>query len=275
MTKVRVSLSLSEELVKEIDSRIDGLHIRSRSDAIERILKEFVTTRKTAVFLAGGDPKKLTVKKLNTIRPLVDIGRKKLIEDIISKCREAGFVNIIIVGSSSIITKLFEVLNKGEKYGVKIIYVQETKNLGTAKTLELAREYLKSDFLFLPCDHYFDFDLKKLHEFHLINGGLVTLAVHTRRNFEWSHGVVDMEGYKIIDFEETPKKAKTYLSSTFIGFMKNDVFNLIPPGDVQWSLQKNVFPKLAKEGKLIGYPVAGNWVNVHTKEDVDKVLNMI
>jgi len=87
-------------------------------------------------------------------------------------------------------------------------------------------------------------------------------------------GVVVMDGYKIINHEETPKKPKTHLVSVFIGFIKSDVFNFIPPGDVYWSLQEHLFPKLAKEGKLIGYPIAGNWINVHTKKDVEKVIEL-
>ena len=82
MTKIRVSLSIDKNLIKDIDSRIDGIVIRSRSDAIEKILREHVIDRKTAVILAGGTPHDLIIKELNEIRPLVNIGRKTLIEDI-------------------------------------------------------------------------------------------------------------------------------------------------------------------------------------------------
>jgi NDP-sugar pyrophosphorylase family protein len=152
--------------------------------------------------------------------------------------------------------------------------VEEKKELGSAKTLELVRGYLKTDFLFLPCDHYFDFDLKDLYEFHLAHNGIVTLGVHVGTSFDWKSGVVEMIGYKVVDFEEHPKKPKTYLSSVFVGFMKKGIFNHIPPGDIYWSIQENIFPKLAKDGKLVGYPIAGNWVNIHSKEDVEKARNM-
>ena len=56
--------------------------------------------------------------------------------------------------------------------------------------------------------------------------------------------------------------------------MKREIFKYIIPGEATWSLQQNVFPKLAKEGKLIGYQIAGNWVNVHTKQDVEKIISM-
>jgi len=270
--KTRISLSLDSNLIKEIDSSVDGIVIRSRSDAIEKILRRHIIEKKTAVILAGGDPEKLFIKELNVYRPLVKIGKETLIENIILKCREGGFTNIVIIGSSIIISKIYEVVGDGKKYDVNITYIEETKSLGSAKTLELAKNYLKGDILFLPCDHYFDFDLKKLYEFHVSQNGIVTLGIHARTSFDWKTSVVVMDGYKIIEYEENPKKPKTHLISIFIGFMKSDIFNFIPPGDVYWSLQEHLFQKLSKDGKLVGYPIAGNWINVHTKEDVEKVI---
>lgn len=273
--KKRISITLDEKLIKQIDLMVDGINVRSRSEAIENLINERIVERKTAVILAGGNPEKLFIKELNVYRPLVSFGRKKLIEDILLKCREAGFVNIIIIGFASLISKLYEVLGNGEKYGVSITYVEEGKELGSAKTLELAKKYLKSDFLFLPCDHWFDFDLKKLYEFHLMHNGVVTLAIHARTAFDWKTSVVVLDGYRIIDYEEFPKKPKTHLISIFIGVAKPEIFNYIPPVEIYWSLQKDLFPKFAKEGKLIGYPISGNWVNVHSKEDVEKVKSLL
>jgi NDP-sugar pyrophosphorylase family protein len=272
--KTRVSITLDSNILAELDKRVDGIFIRSRSDAIEKILKENIIESKTVVILAGGSPEKLLLKGSDIYRPVVSIGKKILIEDIISKCREAGFLNIIIVGFPSVIAKLYEILGNGDKLGVGITYIEEDKELGSAKSLEKARKYLKSDFLFLPCDHWFSFDLKKMAEFHRLNGGVVTLAIHSKTNFDWNTSIVEMDGYKIVNYEEFPKKPKTHLISMFIGFMKPEIFDNIPPGDVKWSLQENVFPKLAKDGKLIGYPISGEWVNVHSKKDVEMVMEI-
>lgn len=272
--KTRVSLTIDEKILGEIDRSIDGIRVRSRSDAIEKILKDHLVERRTAVILAGGDPEKLLIKELGTYRPLVQIGKHRLIEHIILKCHEGGFSNIVIVGQTPLISKIYEILGNGSKYGVNVTYVEEMKNLGSGKTLELAKQYLKSDFLFLPCDHWFNFDLRKLNEFHLSNRSTTTLAVHTHTSFDWKTSIVEMDGYRIINYEEFPKRPKTHLVSVFIGFMNPEIFNNIPPGDVYWSLQEHIFPKLAEEGSLIGYPIAGHWVNVHTKRDVEKVLEL-
>lgn len=268
-------MTLDEKILKEIDKSVDGIFVRSRSDAIEKILKGHMADRKTAVILSSGDPESLVVKGLDTYRPLVKVGKQTLIEDTISKCRAAGFTNIIIIGAPVVIAKLYEVLGGGEKEGVGITYIEETKSRGSAKTLELAKKYIKTDFLFLPSDFYIGFDLKKLLDFHKMNNGTVTIGVHTRTTYNWGRGIVDLDGYKIVSYEEKPKKPKTRLIGIFTGYMKPEIFDTIPPGDVYWSLQEHIFPRLAKEGRLIGFPIAGEWVNVHTKEDVANANELI
>ena len=275
MTKKRVSLSISSELINLLDTYVDGINIKSRSEAVEKFLRERLSDKRTAVFLAGGKKKDIMIEDTEILRPLVDIGGKTLIEDNIERCRIAGYTNIFIVGSSFLISKLYEVLGDGKKYGVSIKYVEDSKPLGTAKTLERVKDYIKSDFLFLPCDHYFDFDIKKVRDFHITNKSTATIAVHARTNISpEKFGIVEMDGSQITYLEEHPKEPKSNLIGVFIGFLKPEIFDYIPPGNIRWSLQENVFPKLVKEGKMCGYPVPSNWANIHTMRDVKKVREM-
>lgn len=272
--KKRISVTIDENVTKYLDMFVDGIRIRSRSHAVEEILRKHLIESNSAVILAGGNPENLFIPQLETYRPLVDIGGRTLIEDIILKARSAGFHNLVIVGSPIIITKIHEVLGDGSKYRTNLKYVEEQIPRGSAKTLELAKTGVTDDFLFLPCDTFFDFDLKKLYEFHLMQTGVATLAIYYSTRFDPRYGFVRLDGSKIIEFVEKPKKHSTPLVSSFIGFMKKEIFSYIPSGEVRRSLQENIFPRLAREGKLFGYPVAENWVNVHGKEDVKKVIKI-
>lgn len=270
--KRRLSVSLDDNVVKRIDSYVDGIVIKSRSAAIERFLNDNLKDRRTCVILAGGDPETMKVDGLETLRPLVTVGNgRKLIEDLVLKAREAGYHNHIIVGSSKVISKIYELLGDGKRYDVNITYLEEKEARGSAKTLELAKPYLKSDFLVLPCDHYFDFDLKKVRDLHTSSDAGVTLAIHTRADYQSELGMVELDGNKIVRYDEQPTEPRTNLFSTLIGFFSPDIFDYIPPGEIGWSLQSDVFPKLSSEGKMIGYPTSGQWINVHTKEDVNKI----
>jgi hypothetical protein len=240
--KDRVSITLDRNVLAEVDKRVDGIYIRSRSDAIEKILKERVVDAKTAVILAGGAPERLILKGSDVYRPLVSIGKKSLIEDIVYKCREAGFSNIVVVGFPAVVSKLYEALGNGSKFGVSIVYIEEDKALGSAKSLERARKYLKTDFLFVPCDHWFDFDLKKLGEFHRNNGGIATLAVHSKTSFDWNTSIVEMDGYRIISYEEFPKKPKILFG--VLCKTKSGIDHNPRPFDASLNAPANRFPQL-------------------------------
>src|SRR5438093_12250441 len=105
--KRRISLTLDENLMPSLDKLVDGLIIRSRSHAVEKILREHLLENKTAVILAGGDPNKLFIAGTDTFRPFVDIDGTLLIEYILSKFRTSGFSNIVIVGFPLIISNIY------------------------------------------------------------------------------------------------------------------------------------------------------------------------
>lgn len=269
----RISLTFNQNLLRELDLYANQKKM-SRSEAVEGLVRNNLENKKTCVILAGGKPRNLYIKELKTYRPLVKIRGRTLIENIVIKVVEVGYAKIIVVGLKETISRIKSVLGDGLKYNARITYIEEEREMGTAKTIEAARDYLKTDFLFVPCDQYFDFSLKNMEAFHMRNDGVITLAVHTRTSFDWKLGNVQMDGDHIIEFEEKPKVPKTHLFSAFIGFVRPQIFNYIPPGELTWSVQEDILPKLAKEGKLFGYAVAGNWINVHKKKDVEKILEL-
>jgi NDP-sugar pyrophosphorylase family protein len=270
--KRKLSITLDRTLLKEAESLIDGISIRNTSQAIEYLLRRSLQDKKTAVILAGGDPKGLLTDGI--YRPLMKVGSKTLIEHNIENIRKT-FKNIIVVGQNPVIAEIFKVLGDGSLLNVNVNYLEEKEALGTAKTLELAKSMLTSTFLFLPCDHYFELDVGEMLKFHLAQESVVTLSVFNKTNFEWPVAVVEMDGYRVTNYEEHPKKPKTHLRSMLIGIAEPSIFNNIPPGKVEWSLQENVFPKLAEDGLMCGYPVSGNWVNIRSRKDLDLVKRLI
>lgn len=270
--KRKLSITLERTLLKEAESLIDGISIRNTSQAIEFLLRRSLQDKKTAVILAGGDPKSLLTD--GVYRPLMKIGSKTLIEHNIEAIRRT-FKNIVVVGQNPVIAEIFKVLGDGSSLNVNMTYLEEKASLGTAKTLELAKGMLTSTFLFLPCDHYFDFDAGEMLKFHIAQESVATLSVFNRTNFEWPVAVVEMDGYRITGYDERPKKPKTHLRSMLIGIAEPSIFNHIPSGVVNWSLQENVFPKLAENGLMCGYPVSGNWVNVRSRKDIELIKRFI
>lgn len=269
MKKVRISMTISPDLLRKIDATVDGSGVRSRSEAIENALSKFVETSKTAVFLGGGDTERLMVG--GTFKPLLKIGSKTLIEHNMEMLKKAGFRRIHFIGKAEIVGECFKLLGSGQRYGVKIEYLEEQKTLGNAKTLQMAEPLLKSSFLVLPVDNFFDFDLNYLSAAHAQNDDVATLAVQSGRGTRMDLGAVEMIGSRIISYEENPKSPKTFLTATFIGMYSPGIFDYIPRGKVKWVLQTDVFPKLIKEGKISGCIVPGFYMNIKDGSDLDSV----
>lgn len=273
--KKRISLTISPDLIKEVEKYVDGIIVRSRSEAVESLLKEIIESRKTAVILAGGSPNKLYIPKLKTYRPLVKLHKKPIILHNIEVLKDSGFKNIYIIAQPKILSEIFNFLGDGKKLDVNLEYVQEKKELGTAKTLELVKKNIKSSFLVMPCDDYIGFDLKNLINYHRTHRGKVTLAVYAYKELVKSLGMVEMEGNIVVNYEEKPKNLRSHLRSTFIFISQPEVFSYIPPGEINWSLQENVFPKLIKEKELYGHLVSGKWFNIHTHEDAKEANELL
>ena len=275
LPKRRITITIDGDLVNDVDNYIDGSLIRSRSEAIERILKEHLAESKSAVILAGGNPKNLWITEVKTYRPLVPLLGKTLIEDIIIKLKNAGFINIFVVGTSPLINAIYTVLRRGDDYGVKIEYLEELEVLGTAKTLQLVQNKINSDFLLVPCDTYFDFDISSLVEFHKQYHAIATFAIYSRTSFDSKYkGVVEMQGFRIISHVEKPETPTSHLIKTMIGMLNPEIFDYIPDGNVHYTIEEEVIQQLIIERRCFGYPVAGEWLNIHDSNDL-KLLDQI
>ncbi|MFX0084964.1 MAG: sugar phosphate nucleotidyltransferase [Candidatus Hodarchaeota archaeon] len=267
--KTRITITIDPDIVKQIDAEIDGILIRSRSEAIEKFVKQYLGQQRIAVILVGGNPNSLRISESGDYRPLLPINDKTLIEFIIDKIFAAGFQRIIIIGHSRLIKAIYSVLEPNKSILESLEFIEESRALGTAKTLELARGLIRNDFLIVPCDTYFDFNLQDLYNFHIRQDTLATFAIYSRTSFDSKFkGVVEMDGFRIISHEERPKEPKSHLIKTMIGVMSPQIFEYIPPGPVEWRIETDLLDKLIDQKKALGYPVAGEWFNIHNQQDL-------
>jgi len=263
MGKTRVSLSLDEKLMKQFDGELAS-SFSSRSEAIEYLVRRSLGAKRSAVILAGGPAKGLWVPDAKTYRPLVRVKGKPLIADTLQKLRASGISEAIVVGSHKVNSAIFNEVGNGSSLGIPVKYVEEKEHKGSAHTLWLAREHLKGTFLFLPCDHYFDFDLNTIFSFHRKQESLITLAVYYGTAFEWTKtSLVRMDGPLITEYWEKPAKPQSHLIATMTGYAEPEAFALL---DSKGSLDSQ-FAKLSKMRKLSGCLVSGSFVNVHSKKD--------
>ena len=109
MTKKKISITINEKTLQDIDTIIDNIYIRNRSQAIEHLVKNALGENKTAVILLGGHERYLKISK-NDYRPTAKIKNSSVIELALKKLRENNFKTIYIIARHNLLTRLFEML---------------------------------------------------------------------------------------------------------------------------------------------------------------------
>ncbi len=243
----KIAISIDPYLLREIESKIDGVYIKSRSQAIEYLLRKALSGDvNTAFLLAGGI---FGEKKAMNVH-----NGKPSIVNLIEWMKDNGIERFIISVSynENLIRKT---LGDGSNYGVKISYLLESSPCGTAGAVKGAKNMLNSPFIVANCDGMFNFDLSSLLSYHKKMSGIVTLAIRETKT-PTEYGVVEMEGDNIISFNEKPSSSKTNLVSTGIYVFNPSVLSLLPDTGM---LERDVFPFLAHKNQLKGYIFTSRW----------------
>jgi|TARA_B100001971_G_C18256340_1_gene582478 NDP-sugar pyrophosphorylase family protein len=262
--KTKISITINKKTLGDIDSIIDNVYIRNRSQAIEHLAKNALGENKTAVIMAGGAEEKLKIG--DNYRMTVKVKNSTLVEVAIGKLRDNGFKTIYIVARPKILTRLFEILKDGSMYGVKVNYVEEGKSNGTADSLKLLKGKINSNFLVVYGDLYFNkIKIDGLWNEHIKQNSVVTIVLTTSSRPS-EKGTVKVEGNKVLNFTQKPKESDIYLVFSPIFVTGPEIFEYSGA-----SLEKDVFPILAERGLLNAHLSSEKEVHVHTMMDVNKV----
>lgn len=266
--KNKISITLNEGLLKTVDAYVDKLIIRNRSQAIEYLLKKILDKEKTAVILAGGPEEKLKIE--NGYVSEVKIRGIPLVERMVKKLKEEGFRKIYFISRKKILDRVFSILNTGERYGVKIEYLEEEKSNGTGESLKILRNKIKDDFLVLFGDLIIDkVNIENIWEAHLKDRNIATLNLITHHNPS-ERGAVFMEGNKIIKFIQKSVKKGSYI-------VFSPIF-VCGPELLQYkgaSLEEDIFPLLASKRLLNGYLSQNPEIHIHNKRDLEEANKML
>jgi len=272
MAKTRLTITLDEDLIKRIDSAVDGSKIRNRSHAIEYLLSTCLIPKSTKVLiLAGGEGVNFRPLTYELPKSLLPIKGKPLLSYTLEALRDQGLTDIYIsVGHLG--EKIKEHFKDGSSIGVKLKYIQqEKKSQGTAIPVLEAKKYFQNEpFLVLYGDVLAKIDYLDLVDFHSSQRGVATVALASvEKTAMW--GVASVQGNRIFDFVEKPKtKTKSHLINAGIYVLSPEIFKYIPKDARR--LEKDVFPRLASEGKLYAYPFESDWYDVSSPEVYEKVL---
>lgn len=270
--KTRVSFTIDSDIIAKLDSIVDNIVYRSRSEAVEEILRKFFEKQSVALIVCGGEFK---LADSDIYKPLAKIGDRTVIEGIVELLRKNGFRNVLITGKTDLLKEIFKLIGNGDGLGVNVKYFDDNNLLGSAKALEVVKPYLSATTLFVPGDEIFNFDLKEMVAFHRENNNLASIAIVNNPLGQSVKDRIAIRGSKVISYERLRSMEVSKLVPTSIMLFEPDIIKYIPPGNIRWSIHQDLLPQLSKDGLLIGYISNGEWINIHSTQDLEAAREIL
>ncbi len=258
--KSRLTITLSPDLVAQLDRMIDRRTIRSRSHAVEMLLRQTLKPAvSTAILLAGGKHEK------TGIPALAPIGGQALISLTIGHLVDFGIRTFVVLAGRDQ-EEIETLMGSGQSLGVRIHYLQEERPLGTAGAVKRAQELVgDGPFLVVNADILTDIDIADFIRFHVDEGSLATIAVKPRQA-EQQFGKVMLQGNRITAFNDRAQEPGISIVNSGLYLFQPEVLDLIEP-DRQSMLETDVFPLLARMGELSAFLFQGIWYDVRSQKD--------
>lgn len=227
-----------------------------------------------AVIIAGGKGTRLRPLTYGCPKPMLPLLDRPFLEWMIDRCRDAGITDILlnVHYQAHQVKSYFE---SGDRFGVKIRYIEESTPLDTAGAIKLAEPYFTGESLVVfNADILTDLDLKAVIKSHQDSGAAATLTL-TRVADITPFGLVELqENGQVLAFREkpTPEQAEIFMkqgintinAGTYV--LEPKVFDRYVAGE-PLSFERVVFPGILEQGhKMMGFVWDGYWLDLGTPE---------
>lgn len=224
-----------------------------------------VTPKDTRIVLmAGGLGKRLRPLTETVPKPMLTVGGKPLLEQIIAVFAEQGYwrISISVNYRREMIEEHF---GDGRAFGVEIDYVQEDRAMGTAGALSLLSERPDAPFIVMNGDLLVALQFSELLAFHRDSGARGTMVV---REYEHQvpYGVVRAEGDYMTGIEEKP--VERYFVNGGIYVLSPEALDLIPAG--QPMDMPSLLTRITETGgKVAVWPLRDYWRDIGRIDDLE------
>ena len=174
-----------------------------------------------AVILAAGEGQRMRPLTYTRPKVMIHLAGKPILEHLLLEIRKAGLEDFIfVVGyKDEAVRNHFQ---EGRKWGVKIEYAYQGKQLGTAHALKMVEEFVESEFLLANGDIFVNSeDIAKL-----LKKGPLALGVARAENSE-RYGLIEIEDERVIRIREKVKEPSSNLVNAGIYLLDRRVFEAL------------------------------------------------
>ena len=222
---------------------------------------------KQAVILAGGMGRRLGALTANTPKPLLRVGDRPFLDYLIEHLRRHGAEHIVLlVGPHE--AQYQRYFDERPTFGLQINLVADLPTAGTGGALRHARNVLKERFLLLNGDSYFDFNLLQLLEG---DTGIARIALRHVPNTS-RYGQVLLDGDRIIGFGEKSSTGEGLINGG-VYWLDREILHEL--GENSVSIENDIFPRLAINGRLTGAIYNGPFIDIGVPDALARAQNLM
>lgn len=231
------------------------------------ILSDFKKEKKKnrVLLMAGGLGMRLRPLTENCPKPLLRIGEKPILQIIMEGFIKEGFLDFYISVNykSEMIEDYF---GNGERFGVNISYIHESKRLGTAGALGMISDELDEPVIVMNGDLLTNVNFSQLLTFHTNNNSIATMCGREYK-MQIPFGVINYDNWEIKSLKEKP---------IITNFVNAGIYVLNP--DVIKTVKKDeyldmpeLFTQLINEKKkTLVFPLRESWLDIGRLEDFER-----
>ncbi|EAJ0348667.1 CBS domain-containing protein [Campylobacter lari] len=233
--------------------------------SIASILKE-KSFENEVVLMVGGLGSRLGELTKNTPKPMLKIGKKPILENIVLNFKEQGFKKFIFCVNykKEVICDYFQ---EGKSWGVEISYIKEKQKLGTAGALSLVKD-MKKSFIVMNGDILTKLDFDQLIQEHKKSKAVMSVVLREFKH-QIPYGVVKISNNDIKDIEEKP--IQKFLVSAGIYVLEPEVLKYIKK-DVYLDMPNLIKRLLDKKLKINSYILQDYWIDIGRLEEYEKAI---
>jgi len=222
-----------------------------------------------AVIMAGGLGTRLRPLTDKKPKPLLKIGTKPILENIIENCILYGFEKFFI--SVNYKAKMIkDYFGDGSKWGIKIDYINEKEKLGTAGSLSLMKFVPQDSILVMNADLLTKVNLQELFSFHIENKSMATMCV---KDIELivPYGVIESEDGIIKKINEKP--IHRFFVNAGLYLFDPKVLNLLSNGKTL-DMPEYFDKIIAAELKTAMFPILEEWIDIGDLDDYKRAKSI-
>ena len=219
-----------------------------------------------AIVLSAGYGTRLWPLTEDRTKPAIPILGKPLV-GYVAEYRAGYGIDEIVVNLHHRPESVRQALGDGNRFGVKLHYVEEPVILGTSGALDNTREFFEQEtFVAINGKIITDIDLEAALETHRTTGAIATLVLLPNNRRE-RFSVVETENGRVKGFGGMPAGnagGPVPLMFTGIQILEPRIFEYIPRGVFSHSTT-DVYPQAVANGEVIAAHVAsGKWRELST-----------